>query len=928
MNSFVITNSAIIQSPNDHRIYQVIRLSNELEVLLISDPDLKNSAASLSVPIGSINNPDQQLGLAHYLEHMLFLGSERYPVINEYSKFMSQHGGYTNAYTAQDSTVYGFEINDAFLGEALDRLGDVMRAPLLDPKYAEKERHTVNAENETYIDNDMRKLYALQRYTLNPKHPRARFSTGDLTTLVDKPGSKLHEELTRFFNENYSANLMKVALTGPRSIEQLQQIASLYLSQIPNKKVQQPIIADEMVTAKELAIKVEMKPTADIKLLQVNFLIPNVKDEYMYQPGGYISRLLGSDHQGGLSDYLKKQGLAESVMAGFYAPYSKQYSQFSMQFKLTNKGLKEQDTIMASLFSFIDLIKKQGVNQTQYQEQKKSLETRFKYLTKHAGFDYVMALSANMLVYPEQDVLFYPYRLDAFNKKLIDQLLTFLTPENSRIFEVSRNAKGGTQIPYYQGEYARHAIPKKTQQAWLKQAEKIKLSLPSSNEWLPENMGLVQKTDSEKAVQLIAEPGHSLWFQQSNYLNEPKASLKLQLNSNTADQSAKTRVLMSLLLNMVDKEFSELNFKAQEAGLGFSINSANGLQISTSGYSDKQGKLLLKIVSDIKNMQFSEQSLLLAKQELQRRLNNKEKIKAMDLALEGFRQVVRQPAWSDATLLAEIEEIHLKDIKPFIEQLFSNASLRLLALGNLSREQVLALDTELAKIVPIQRKPFYKITRIDADLKQGPLNYSLNSKLQDDALAVVYLTNLQGNKALATAELLNKFLRPAFYDQIRTQEQLTYSPFSASFPINENVAFGLFTQSPVVNNAQLYSRFSAFIEEFSQLLDVITEEKFLAVKNASIANYLAKPTSLSSEFSYLTGQWSNIKKEINNKQAYIEALQKVTLKDVQAFYNTVLLRGKNRQEILVQIQGEKFRGDALLRIQGEQEIKDVDLLPK
>jgi len=692
--------------------------------------------------------------------------------------------------------------------------------------------------------------------------------------------------------------------------------------------VQQPIIADEMVTAKELAVKVEMKPTADIKLLQVNFLIPNVKDEYMYQPGGYISRLLGSDHQGGLSDYLKKQGLAESVMAGFYAPYSKQYSQFSMQFKLTNKGLKEQDTIMASLFSFIDLIKKQGVNQTQYQEQKKSLETRFKYLTKHAGFDYVMALSANMLVYPEQDVLFYPYRLDAFNKKLIDQLLTFLTPENSRIFEVSRNAKGGTQIPYYQGEYARHAIPKKTQQAWLKQAEKIKLSLPSSNEWLPENMGLVQKTDSEKAVQLIAEPGHSLWFQQSNYLNEPKASLKLQLNSNTADQSAKTRVLMSLLLNMVDKEFSELNFKAQEAGLGFSINSANGLQISTSGYSDKQGKLLLKIVSDIKNMQFSEQSLLLAKQELQRRLNNKEKIKAMDLALEGFRQVVRQPAWSDATLLAEIEEIHLKDIKPFIEQLFSNASLRLLALGNLSREQVLALDTELAKIVPIQRKPFYKITRIDADLKQGPLNYSLNSKLQDDALAVVYLTNLQGNKALATAELLNKFLRPAFYDQIRTQEQLTYSPFSASFPINENVAFGLFTQSPVVNNAQLYSRFSAFIEGFSQLLDVITEEKFLAVKNASIANYLAKPTSLSSEFSYLTEQWSNIKKEINNKQAYIEALQKVTLKDVQAFYNTVLLRGKNRQEILVQIQGEKFRGDALLRIQGEQEIKDVDLLPK
>ena len=58
-----------------------------------------------------------------------------------------------------------------------------MRAPLLDEKYAEKERHTVNAEHKTYFDNDMRKLYALQRYSLNPEHPMARFSTGDLTTL-------------------------------------------------------------------------------------------------------------------------------------------------------------------------------------------------------------------------------------------------------------------------------------------------------------------------------------------------------------------------------------------------------------------------------------------------------------------------------------------------------------------------------------------------------------------------------------------------------------------------------------------------------------------------------------------------------------------------------------------------------------------------
>ncbi len=928
MKSFEIINESIKQSPNDNRRYQKIRLSNSLEVLLVSDPDLENSSASLSVPVGSMHNPESQLGLAHYLEHMLFLGSERYPVINEYSKFMSQHGGYTNAYTSQESTVYGFEVNDNSFEEALDRLGDVMRAPLLDEKYAEKERHTVNAEHKTYFDNDMRKLYALQRYTLNPDYPMARFSTGDLTTLTDKPGSKLQQELEQFFADYYSANLMKVALTGPRSIEELQKAASEYLTQIPNKNAQKPVIVTPMLTAKELALKVEMKPTADLKILQVNFLVPSVKDEYMYQPGGYISRLLGSDHKGGLSDYLQKAGLADSVMSSFYAPHSDEYSKFSMQFKLTSKGLKEQDTIIASLFAFINLVKEQGINKQQYQEQKKSLDQRFEFLTKNSGFNYVMALSANMQVYPSRDLLFFPYRLDSFNEKFITQVLSYLTPENSRIFELSQQAKGGTQIPYYQGEYAKSAVSIETQQAWLKQAETIELILPKSNEWQPENLSLVKKEHSEKAAQLVNKPGYSVWFQQSEYIDEPKAIIKLQLNSNIADQSAKSRVTMNLLLSMLRKQFAELNFVTQEAGLGFALSSSNGLVISTSGYSDKQDKLLLTVLKQIQNAKFSEQSLTLAKQDMHRRLNNKAKIKAMDLALDGFRQVVRQPAWSDQTLLAEVQSLTLNDVDLFIKQLFDSSALRLLALGNLSSTQVLELSAAVEKTVNIQAADFYVIKRLNADLNQGALNYQLSSEMQDDALASIYLTTLKGDKPLAAAELLNKILRPAFYDQIRTQEQLTYSPFTATFPVNDHVAFGLFTQSPAASNAQLHLRFNAFLNNFKKIIEATDEEKFAAIKKAHIANYLAKPTAMSGEFAYLINEWLSVKKEINNKQAYIQCLQETSLADINKFYQDVFVQSGKTQSVFIQVQGEKFIKEPRLTVAGEVKITDVDKLPK
>jgi len=928
MKPFDIIEKSIIKSPNDDREYQEIRLSNKLEVLLISDPDLENSAVSLSVPVGSMHNPDSQLGLAHYLEHMLFLGSERYPTINEYSKFMSQNGGHTNAYTSQDSTVYGFEVNDSSFDEALDRLGDVMRSPLLDKKYADKERHTVNAEHKTYFDNDMRKLYALHRYTLNPEYPMTRFSTGDLTTLIDKEGSKLQDELIAFFDQHYSANTMKVALTSPRSIEELQQVASLYLTQIPNKKAHKPVILTPMLTDKELAIKVEMKPTADIKLLQVNFLVPSVKAEYMYQPGGYISRLLGSDHQGGLSDTLIKAGLVDSVMAGFSAQHSDLYSKFSLQFQLTTKGIDAQTEIMSTLFAFIDLIKTSGINEQQFNEQKASLDTRFKFLTKRSGFHYVMSLSASMQHYPVKDILYYPYRLDGFNAEFINQLLSYLTPENSRLFMLSPNAKGGTQIPYYKGEYAVEKIATNELNGWLDQAKEITLQLPINNIWLPEDLAIVEKQHSGEATQLVDKKGHSVWFAQSAELDEPKASFKLQLNSDIADQSATHRVSMSLALAMLKKQFSELNFITQEAGLSFSVGQSNGLLVSTSGYSDKQDQLLLTVVEHIKNTQFSEQSLQLAKQDLKRRLNNKGKIKALDLALDGFRKIVRQPAWSDPALLAAIEPLTVKNIELFRDQIFNQSTLRLLALGNVTEQQVLALDGKLTEQINVQEKDFYSIKRIEADPKQGALNHALQSEMQDDALVMVHISDFKGKQALATAELLKKLVQPAFYDQIRTQEQLSYSPFTASFNVNDYVAFGLFTQSSAASNSELHERFKEFLTSFKAKLATTTEAQFAQIKAAHIANYTAKPTSLNDEFGYLSNEWLTLEKQINTKTAYIDTLSSVSLQQALAFYDDLLLSDEHSQLLFVQVQGQKFADKPLLKLEKQVVIENIDRLPK
>ena len=95
---------AVNKSPNDNREYRALVLKNGLKVLLVSDPSADKAAASVDVNVGTNSDPESFAGLAHFLEHMLFLGTEKYPAPGEYQEYIAGHGGSHNASTGYDYT--------------------------------------------------------------------------------------------------------------------------------------------------------------------------------------------------------------------------------------------------------------------------------------------------------------------------------------------------------------------------------------------------------------------------------------------------------------------------------------------------------------------------------------------------------------------------------------------------------------------------------------------------------------------------------------------------------------------------------------------------------------------------------------------------------------------------------------------------------
>ena len=178
-----------VKSPNDPNEYRYLELDNGLRAILVSDPSADKAAAALNVSVGSGDDPKDREGLAHFLEHMLFLGTEKYPEPGEYQQFIKSHGGSHNAFTAFQDTNYFFDVDARFLEPALDRFAQQFAAPRFTPELVDRERHAVHSEFTAKRRDDSRRFYSVQKAVSNPEHAFSHFAVGNLTTLASVAGT-------------------------------------------------------------------------------------------------------------------------------------------------------------------------------------------------------------------------------------------------------------------------------------------------------------------------------------------------------------------------------------------------------------------------------------------------------------------------------------------------------------------------------------------------------------------------------------------------------------------------------------------------------------------------------------------------------------------------------------------------------------------
>ncbi|KAJ1607021.1 secreted insulinase-like peptidase [Cryptosporidium canis] len=202
--------------------------SKGIKVLLVSDSTMLESAFSFGVGCGYYQDPDNLAGLAHLMEHVVFLGSQENPNPVGWDEFLLKKGGVSNAYTSADSTVFYILSSPKELDSIIGYFTKMLVTPVIDERSSISEIDAVNQEHEKNIPNKVRAMVELAMYLSPEGSPARKFGTGSKETLYvssKKNNISLKNALKEYHESCYTSDNVSIVIMGPQSNEELAKIA-------------------------------------------------------------------------------------------------------------------------------------------------------------------------------------------------------------------------------------------------------------------------------------------------------------------------------------------------------------------------------------------------------------------------------------------------------------------------------------------------------------------------------------------------------------------------------------------------------------------------------------------------------------------------------------------------------------------------------
>ncbi len=900
--------------PGDNRVFRSITLDNKLTALLISDPQLNKSAAALDVHVGSLANPEEHAGLSHFLEHMLFLGTEKYPAVEEYSQYLAKFQGESNAFTDEEDTNYYFSVNHEGFEGALDRFSQFFIAPLFNPEYVERELHAVNSEHEKNLKNDSWRIRRVFEVLHKAGHPRQKFGTGSLETLknVDK------QTLIAYYKKHYSANLMKLVMMSPAPLDQLEKLAREKFSAVPNYDYKKLVYDSEIFDESQLPRIVKIKSIKKLHKIELSFATPTERPFWKSKPATAITYILGYEGHGSLLSLLKKEGLATRLEAGVES--SSFAGSFHFDIELTDKGVKEWKQVLRYFYAYVEMMNKEGYKKYLYNERKTMADIDYFYREPQEGggvaSDYAMKMQtyADPLNIDKDDRLIHEY-----NESEYKRFLSYIRPEKMNMFFVSDDVTTDQTEKFYGVAYKVESVDKDLMSSLQNTHFDTRMMLPQANPYIPEKLEILSSSGESHPTKLIDNEWGSFWFQVDDTFKIPKASIRLVLINEKTNSSPYHKMMAQLYSESINESLNEWAYTISLAGLHIDLSQSDrGIQIDVSGYSDKIPQALEELSKKLTDITIDEETFDDIKTELKRKIAN-------TLLNSAYWQTLYELKYvSNKTMVHNFEfynpmdkkgidlitPVKFTDVKAYAKDLYTDIAIEGAAYGSLDAKKLKNSVERFAsvyssKILPQGKRPKEEILVYPSGRDLAIVRQSKTNNNSWGSYIQFGRRELKLNAALRVG---HAHLQTSFYTDLRTKQQLGYI-VASNLMINEKVLGLLFlVQSANFSPFDIAQRANRWMEDAVRELENLKDEEINAYKEAVAQELREKDKTIQEKLENLYFEANIMKGHFHYKEDLAKEALKLTKQDVVDLYKNALV-GPKKASLSVYYTTEKATMD-------------------
>ncbi|XOZ33878.1 insulinase family protein [Halomonadaceae bacterium KBTZ08] len=873
--------------PDASAQYRYLTLDNGLGALLVSDPRADKAAAALDVHVGAGADPEDRPGLAHFTEHMLFLGTETYPDPGEYKSFINSHGGSHNAYTSALDTNYFFNVEPEFLEPALDRFSEQFRVPTFAAELIDRERNAVSSEFSAHQRSDGRRFWSALKQTFPKGHPLGRFTVGNLDTLSNDKG-KLRDDTVAFYEQHYSANLMELVVIGPQPLDKLQSLVEPRFSPVANRGHNAPRYTQPFLDSDQLPRLLEVDAIRDTRRLQLTFPIPSTEDDYRNKPLSYLAHLIGHEGSGSLHAVLKDAGLVDKLSAGQSMDTGDQ-AMMNISMSLTPEGREHWRDVVRLSFDYLDLIRNHGIREVYFQEQQQLNDIALRFRERGKPIREASTLASRLHRVDPEDAVIAPWLYETYEPSVYRELLTHLQPDNVLVSVQAPMDETDSlpTTPYYETPYRLTELHAEGLIGNSKQTKR--LELPTPNPFIPEDLSLVAGEDMPQP-RAMGNDTLELWYARDTRFEAPRANVYLSLRSPAATGSPRNVVLTRLLAETVKDELNALTYPAKVAGLNYRVYShLRGITVRISGYSDKLPRLMGDVLEQLRHPDLKTEHVRTRLQQLRDDLANAAERRPYEIASSRIQEALLDNVYPHASRLEAAQSLTPKDLQAHTDTFYQALDPVMLVHGNMTRAAALNIRSRVSSLimndvasVEVPRPQVHRLAR-----DEQTMDVSVRHSDQG------YLRYIQGNsKDYATRaqfRLLAQLLSAPFYERLRTNQQMGYIVKGTYYPVMDTPGIGFIVQSPKNSFESINKSVTTFLKKQEKRLADLEAETLERQKQAVISRLEQDDTRLSEVADRYWQEIDRRNHDFDQREQLIEAVSAIDHQALMATFREAVL---------------------------------------